>query len=473
MVFSSLMFLCVFLPVILPAYYLAGRRGRNAVLLLFSLAFYGWGEPKYLLVMLASILLNYAGGRGVDRFRPEPAKARLLLVFVVFANLAILAYFKYANFFIESVNTALGTTWPVLAVALPIGISFFTFQGLSYVVDIYRGRGKVQTNPLNVALYISLFPQLIAGPIVRYATVAEQITERQESLDKFAAGVERFILGLGKKVLIANSMGRVAGEVFGGTIADLATATAWIGVLAYTAQIYFDFSGYSDMAIGLGRLFGFEFLENFDYPYISRSITEFWRRWHISLGTWFRDYVYIPLGGNRGGTARHLRNLFVVWLLTGTWHGAAWNFVVWGLYFGCLLALEKYVTGRVIERLGRPLQHLYTLLLVVTGWVLFRADTLAEAMNYLSIMAGFRGSGLVSPQSIYYLVEYRWEFLLAAAASTPVFRTLHSRIENMGAAAVRAGLLDYGKPVLYGGIFLLSLMYLVNSTFNPFIYFRF
>lgn len=473
MVFSSLMFIIVFLPAALFFYYAAGRRGRNIVLLFFSLAFYGWGEPKYLIVMLGSIMLNYFGGFGVNRFRAEPEKARCILALAVFANLAVLGYFKYVNFFIESVNNAFRTDWPALAVVLPVGISFFTFQGLSYVIDIYRGHGQVQKNPLNVALYISLFPQLIAGPIVRYETVAEQITERTENLDRFTSGVERFIVGLGKKTLIANSMGAVAGEVFGGAIPELSTAAAWAGVLAYTAQIYFDFSGYSDMAIGLGRLFGFEFLENFDYPYISRSVTEFWRRWHISLGTWFRDYVYIPLGGNRGGTASHLRNLFAVWLLTGAWHGAAWNFIVWGLYFGCLLALEKYWIGRILAGAWRPLQHLYTLLLVIVGWVLFRADTLPEAAEYLGVLAGGRGSGLISPQAVYYFVEYRWEFLLAAAASTPVFRTLHNRVESLGESPLRNLLLNGGKPVVYGTILLLSLMFLVNSTFNPFIYFRF
>lgn len=473
MLFSSLVFLFIFLPAVIFLYYISGKKLRNLVLLIFSLFFYAYGEPKYLLVMLASIAANYFLGLFVDKYRDEEKKAKFILTLAVVINLSIIGYYKYTNFLIQNANMIFKTSLPFMKIVMPIGISFFTFQGLSYVIDIYRGHGKVQKNPLNVALYISLFPQLIAGPIVRYETVAEQINDRKESIAAFSYGIERFILGLSKKVLIANSVGLIADEIFSTQISDLSVVLAWIGILAYTAQIYFDFSGYSDMAIGLGRMFGFEFLENFNYPYISRSITEFWRRWHISLSTWFRDYVYIPLGGNRVSNAKFLRNIFIVWFLTGLWHGAAWNFIAWGVYYGCLLIIEKLFIGKYIEKLWNPLQHIYTMFFVVLGWLFFRSDTLSYAIQYLTVMMGIRGQSILNSQALYYLFEYKFELIIAFFASFPIYPLIQHRIKNISVDWVRNLTINYVKPLVLIGLLLMCIMYLVNSTFNPFIYFRF
>lgn len=473
MLFSSLIFLFVFLPAVLFFYYVSPKKLKNVVLLVFSLFFYGYGEPKSLLVMLVSIFMNYVFGLLADRYRDSKAKAYAVLAAAAIGNLSIIGYYKYTDFFIENFNTLFGLSTPLLHIVMPIGISFFTFQGMSYVIDIYRQDGKVQRNPLNVALYISLFPQLIAGPIVRYETVAEQINERHVNLDKFESGIERFILGLSKKVLIANSMGLIADEVFANQTSELSVLLAWMGVLAYTAQIYFDFSGYSDMAIGLGRMFGFEFLENFNYPYISKSITEFWRRWHISLSTWFRDYVYIPLGGNRVSQGKLIRNILVVWLLTGFWHGAAWNFIAWGLYFGLLLLLEKFVIGKFLSKLWSPLQHIYALFFIVLGWLLFRAESLGYAVQYLGVMFGFKGQPLVSNQALFYLFEYKIELILAVVASIPVYPFIRQKLMSIESKVLSSAINYYLKPVVLLGFFGFCIMYLINSTFNPFIYFRF
>lgn len=473
MLFSSLVFLFLFLPSILFVYHISPRKLKNFVLLAFSLFFYGYGEPKNLLVMCFSILMNYLLGLFIDKYRGSKAKAYALLTATAIGNLSIIGYYKYTDFFIENINTMFGLSIPLINILMPIGISFFTFQGMSYVLDVYRQQGKAQKNPLNVALYISLFPQLIAGPIVRYETVAEQIDERHVDIDKFTSGIERFILGLSKKVLIANSMGLIADEVFACQTSELSTLLAWIGVLAYTAQIYYDFSGYSDMAIGLGRLFGFEFLENFNYPYISRTITEFWRRWHISLSTWFRDYIYIPLGGNRVSKGRHIINIFVVWLLTGFWHGAAWNFIVWGLYFGLLLLLEKFVIGRFLDKLWRPFQHIYAMSFIVLGWLLFRAENLSYAAEYLKVMLGTKGQPLISNQALFYIFENKVEIVIAIIAAMPVYPFLQNKLEGLRSRGVYNTIEYYIKPVLLIGLLGLCIMYLINSTFNPFIYFRF
>lgn len=470
MLFSSLIFLFVFLPSVLFLYYISPAKLKNFVLLVFSLFFYGYGEPRSLFVMLFSIFMNYVLGILADRYRSSKTKAYTVLTVTAIANLAVIGYYKYTDFFIENFNALFGLSIPLLHIVMPIGISFFTFQGMSYVIDVYRGHGQAQKNPLNVALYISLFPQLIAGPIVRYETVAEQINKRYVNIDKFTSGIERFILGLSKKVLIANSMGFVADQVFKIDPSQMSVLLAWIGVLAYTAQIYFDFSGYSDMAIGLGRMLGFEFLENFNYPYISKSITEFWRRWHISLSTWFRDYVYIPLGGNRISRGKFIRNILVVWLLTGFWHGAAWNFIAWGLYFGLLLLLEKFLLGKHLQRLWQPLQHLYALLFIVLGWVLFRAESLSYAAGYIKAMFGLAGQQIVSSQALYYVFEYKFEFIVALIASTPVYPMLQKKLQNDSMGLL---LSYYIKYFLLIGLFGLCIMYLINSTFNPFIYFRF
>ena len=471
MVFSSISFLFVFLPLLLAVYFLLParlREGRNLVLLLFSLFFYGYGSPRFLLLMLLSIAVNYAGGLLAA---PDQRRRRLWTGLVTAVNLGLLGWFKYAGFLGANLNR-IWTGLPVPEVALPIGISFFTFQGLSYVLDVYRGEAAAERNPLRVALYISLFPQLVAGPIVRYTTVADEIRSRRETLDAFTDGAVRFLFGLGKKMLLANQLGLLADQVYATRPEFLTTALAWLGAAAYTGQIYFDFSGYSDMAIGLGRMFGFHFLENFNYPYLSQSITEFWRRWHISLSTWFRDYLYIPLGGNRCAHWKHIRNILVVWALTGLWHGAAWNFLCWGLYFGLLLLGEKYGWGRILERAPAALRHLYAMVLIVVSWVLFRAETLDYAVRFLQAMAGFAQGGLTDGRTTYYLLEFRWELLLAIPAAMPVKSWLQNWLESKSGAAAQA-LLAWGPKLIALGTFGLSFLRLVSSSFNPFIYFRF
>ena len=351
MVFSSLLFLFYFLPAVLAVYFIVPRKAKNVVLLLFSLFFYAWGEPVYILLMLFSICMDYLLGLWMERVKQAPGRAKKVLALAVVLNVALLGFFKYADFFVENLNALTGLAIPALQIPLPIGISFYTFQAMSYLIDLYRGDVPVQRNIISFGTYVSLFPQLIAGPIVRMRTVVGELADRRENFDDFSSGVKRFVTGLGKKVLIANTVGAVWSQISAMEIRELPVLTAWIGLFAFTFQIYFDFSGYSDMAIGLGRMFGFHFLENFDYPYISKSITEFWRRWHISLSSWFKEYVYIPLGGNRKGFPKQIRNILIVWLLTGFWHGASWNFVAWGLYFGVLLIAEKLFLLRFLEKL--------------------------------------------------------------------------------------------------------------------------
>lgn len=473
MLFSSLVFLFVFLPSVLLVYYITPTKLKNFVLLIFSLFFYAYGEPRSLVVMLFSIFMNYLLGLLVDKYRSDKSKANVVLTLTTVGNLAVIGYYKYTDFFIQNFNSLLGVSIPLQHIIMPIGISFFTFHGMSYVFDIYRGKGKVQKNPLNVALYISLFPQLVAGPIVRYETVADHVNKREVTLDKFTSGIERFIFGLSKKVLIANSMGLIADQVFAVPASQLSVLLAWVGILAYTAQIYFDFSGYSDMAIGLGRMFGFEFLENFNYPYISRSITEFWRRWHISLSTWFRDYVYIPLGGNRVGQVKLIRNILVVWFLTGFWHGAAWNFIAWGVYFGLLLILEKFFIGEYLNKAWKPLQHLYALFFIVLGWVLFRSENFVYALDYLKAMFGLNAQPLVSNQALYYIIEYKYELIVAFIASMPIYPILLDRLKAMKNVRIYELINYYIKYAVLIALFGICIINLVNSTFNPFIYFKF
>ncbi|MDR7857564.1 MBOAT family O-acyltransferase [Tissierella sp.] len=472
MLFSSLIFLFVFLPLSILIYYISPRKLKNLVLLTFSLFFYGYGEPKYLIVMLFSIGANYLLGLLVHIFRESKSKLKLVLIATALVNLGIIGYYKYADFIITNINAGLGMSLPIMNIIMPIGISFFTFQGMSYVIDVYRGEGVVQKNPLNVALYISLFPQLIAGPIVRYETVAEQINYREETLDGFTYGIERFILGLSKKVLIANTVGLIADEIFNSPINEMSTLLAWIGILSYTFQIYFDFSGYSDMAIGLGNMFGFKFLENFNYPYISKSVSEFWRRWHISLSTWFRDYVYIPLGGNRVNSLKYLRNIIVVWFLTGLWHGAAWNFIAWGLYYGVILIIEKFIIGKYLKELPNLFQHIYTMIFVILGWLLFRSENITYAYNYFMIMIGQNDTSLISQKALYYLMEYKFELGLAFIASFPLYPMIIEKIDGKDTFFSKV-LKGHVKPILLMGLLLTCTMYLINSTFNPFIYFRF
>ena len=471
MVFSSLVFLLGFLPALLLVYFLipARFRGlRNLVLLGASLFFYWWGASKLVLLMVLSILVNYLGGLLAGQ--ADRRLARFGVIFASAVGLGLLGWFKYAGFLAQTIHD-LGFAIPIPQVTLPIGISFFTFQGLSYVIDVYRGDAPIQKNPLNVALYVALFPQLVAGPIVRYTTVMAEIAHREENLPEFASGVTRFCFGLAKKMVLANSMGQIADGVFNQTAANLDPGLAWVGALAYTFQIYFDFSAYSDMAIGLGHMFGFRFLENFNYPYISRSVTEFWRRWHISLSTWFRDYVYIPLGGNRCSKLKHMRNIFVVWLLTGLWHGAAWTFVLWGLWFCLLLLGEKFLWGKYLEKLPSLIRWAYTMFAVILSWVLFRSVDLGQAWAYLGAMFG-QTTGLAQDgQALYYLLQFWPEWVLALIAFLPVKQWLQSWLEARGSAGQAVAL--WAPRVLALGLLALSYLELVTGSFNPFIYFQF
>lgn len=475
MVFSSIEFLSFFLPLLLAFYFLLpkGWRGcKNIVLLLFSLIFYGYGGVKFLYLLFLSIGLNYICALFVG---PERRiKIRKTAVFLsVLGNLSLLFTFKYIGFTAQCINS-LGFSLSVPQIVLPIGISFYTFQGMSYVIDVYRGQAAAQKNPLWVALYISFFPQLVAGPIVRYATIAEEIQNRRENLDDFYQGMLRFLFGFAKKMILANSMGEVADAIFALQAGNISTTLAWLGAISYTMQIYFDFSAYSDMAIGLGRMFGFHFEENFRYPYISKSITEFWRRWHISLSTWFRDYVYIPLGGNRKGKARHICNIAVVWLLTGIWHGASWNFILWGAWFCLLLLGEKYLWGRAVERLPNIFQHIYAMFLVVISWVLFRCETLPQVVDYVAVLFGQEGIGLYDDgRTLYYMLQYRWEFIIAFLAALPLKEWVSNFLRKKEENSVCCVLLHGGGAALAMAFFIFSYMRLAVGSFNPFIYFRF
>lgn len=473
MLFTSNVFVQFFLPLLFIFYFLIPRlgiKGKNIVLLIFSMVFYAFGGVRHFFLLLLSILINYVGGLGVGLCRKQLHKKICLWASVVL-NLAMIGIFKYAGF-ATSILKDLGILTEVVNIALPIGISFFTFQGLSYVVDVYRGNASVQKDPLNVALYVSLFPQLVAGPIVRYTDIEKEIIQRKHSIGEVSDGLVRFMLGFGKKMLIANPMGLVADEVFALIGSELLTTPlAWVGAIAYTMQIYFDFSAYSDMAIGLGRIFGFHFNENFNYPYIASSITDFWRRWHISLSTWFRDYVYIPLGGNRCGIARHIFNLAVVWVLTGLWHGASWNFIAWGTYYGLLLILEKFVLHKLLPKVPKWLRHISTLLIVVVGWVFFRATTLADGVAYLGVMFG--GASFNAASTVYYLLQFAPEFICAIIGIFPLKNLLTALLdkhsEKKGVFVLRAVL----PKVFAVVVFILSYTALVSGSFNPFIYFQF
>lgn len=454
MIFSSIPFLYYFLPLALLLCYLVPSRARNAFLLLASLVFYAWGEPKYLPVMAAATALGYGFGLATQRFRRF---RKPLLVLSIASSLGFLLYFKYADFFLENLN-GLGGNVPLLRLALPVGISFYTFQILSYTVDVYRGEVRAQRNPIDLACYVTFFPQLIAGPIVRYKDIAAQLRDRPQNLDNLRLGTGRFLVGLGKKVLLANLLGEVCAAWR--VTADPSVLFSWLYAISYTLHIYFDFSGYSDMAIGLGKLFGFSFPENFNYPYISRSITEFWRRWHMSLGTWFRDYVYIPLGGNRKGKGRQFLNILIVWMLTGFWHGAAWNFLLWGLYFALLLMVEKAglpVRGRV-----------YTLAAVVLGFVLFDASSLSSALACVKGLFGLGGLPPVSTQGLYLLKSNLVLLAVAILGATPAPKRLWEQLEAK-APRLSAGL----APIGMAALLLVSTACLVDGSYNPFLYFRF
>ncbi len=466
MLFSSIPFLYYFLPLTLLCYFLAPRRAKNAVLLLFSLVFYAWGEPKYVLFMVASILQGYLFGRLVEKYRNYPRRSKLFLTVSVLFSLLLLGYCKYADFFIRSFNAVTGLSVPLLRVALPIGISFYTFQILSYVVDVYRGTVAAQRNLIDLGTYIAMFPQLIAGPIVRYADIEPQLKERRSTPDMIAAGAQRFVLGLAKKVLIANVLYQLI-TVYKSTTQP-SVLYSWMYAAAYMLHIYFDFSGYSDMAIGLGKIFGFHFAENFNYPYISRSATEFWRRWHMSLGSWFRDYVYIPMGGNRVAPARRYFNILVVWILTGLWHGADWNFVLWGLFFAVFLIMEKGFLLKPLQKLP-VLSHLYTLLLVAVSFVIFDSAGLSEAATHLGRMFGAGGIPLVTGEALYYLGSYAVTFIIAIIGATP-FPTRMAKQFSEGKGGRALSILAPAALVL---VLAVVTAYLVDGSFNPFLYFRF
>lgn len=467
MLFSSIPFLYWFLPCVVLLYFAAPRGLKNTVLLLSSLFFYGWGEPVYVLWMLLAIVMAYLSGLLIERFRSTLRLARIFLVLSVSFSLAMLGHFKYADFFIRNFNAVTGLSVPLLRMALPIGISFYTFQILSYTVDVYRGAVRAQKNFIDLAAYVALFPQLIAGPIVRYADVAAQLKERRHTPEKTALGMRRFLLGLGKKVLIANLLGELC-SIFRESN-DKSVLFFWLYAAAYALHVYFDFSGYSDMAIGLGKIFGFDFRENFNYPFIAKSITEFWRRWHMSLGSWFRDYVYIPLGGSRVSAPRHLLNILVVWMLTGFWHGAAWNFVIWGLYFAGLLILEKIWLLKSLE--GKPvIGHFYVTAAVVVSFVIFDASDLQQAFSYLKAMFGGSGYPLLSSEFLYYFRSYLVVFVIALFGATPLPAKLRGRIRQTAAGEY---VLTIAEPLALIALLLICTAFLVDGSYNPFLYFRF
>ena len=467
MLFSTMTFVFMFLPIVLVLYLVTKKELHNPILLISSIIFYAWGEPKYLAIMLLTILINWLGAIGVDKFKNHK---KLVLALTIIANLGFLIYFKYFNFLIDNCNNIFHSHIDPLNIVMPIGISFYTFQALSYVVDVYRGDCNVQKDIYKLALYICLFPQLIAGPIVKYHDVAEQIDSREVNFEKVDLGVKRFIIGLSKKMLIANTMGAIADKIFIQNPDTFSPLIAWIGSIAYSFQLYFDFSGYSDMAIGLGLIFGFKFLENFNYPYISKSITEFWRRWHISLSTWFKEYVYIPLGGNRKGKLKTLRNLGIVFLLTGIWHGAAWNFVVWGIWHGFFIIIEKIINIKEFEQKHtqkwvRFLQHIYCIFAFLIGWVMFRSETMSYAWQYIKNMFGLVRVHDISYGMGYYIDNFEIIiFVCAILCSMPLFNKMLEVENKFGRTLINIWLLI---------LFILSAATIASSTYNPFIYFRF
>ena len=470
MLFSSITFLFIFLPLTLLLYYLVPFRMKNYVMLAASLIFYAWGEPVYIILMILSIILNYFCGQDIYEKRDNARAMKMSLMFGVVMNLLILGFFKYYGLLMDTVNAILPIDIPYRVLALPIGISFYTFQAMSYLIDVYRKEVKPQENILYFALYISMFPQLIAGPIVRYIDIEEQLKERSINSTKFGEGAMYFIRGLAKKVVLANTFGSVYEQVAAMQMGSFSTLTAWVGAIAYAFQIYFDFGGYSDMAIGLGKMFGFEFLPNFNYPYIAKSITDFWRRWHISLSTWFREYVYIPLGGNRCTPSRHILNLLIVWMLTGLWHGAQWNFMFWGLYYGVILILEKYLWGNKIEKLPSAVQHIYAFVLVLFGWVFFFSPTLGYAGQYLKVMFGIGANGIFDKQGFFMIFTNWLLIVIAILASAPRGYKLLKKITGCWQSEeVRAIV----TCAVYIAMFLLCIAFLVTETYNPFLYFRF
>lgn len=470
MLFSSLTFLFGFLPILIVLYFIfKNRKIRNIILLIFSLIFYAWGEPKYILLMLITIVMIYIFGLLIDKFDKEKKYKikKFCFIFCIILVLGSLIFFKYSSFIIQNINNIFRTDIKILNILLPIGISFYTFQILSYVIDLYNKKIKLQKNIFSLALYVSLFPQLIAGPIVRYETVEDEIDNRKESLDDVISGTKRFIIGLSKKVIIANQMALIADMIFNNHNSLFGTSIIWLGALTYTLQIYFDFSGYSDMAIGLGRIFGFHFLENFNYPYISKSITEFWRRWHISLSTWFRDYVYIPLGGNKVSKVKWIRNILIVWLLTGLWHGAAWNFVIWGFYYGLLLLLEKLFLNKILDKIPNIIKWLYTFIVVMIGWVIFRSNSLNELLLFIKLMFNYNNTDWLTILSDNLTTFNSLIFIIPALIfSFPIIKKIKEKYQSKLWFTIVSN-------ITLLGLFGIVIVLLTSSSYNPFIYFRF
>ena len=461
MVFSSLLFLFIFLPSFLVLYYLCPSKLRNLTLFVFSLLFYAWGEPTYIWIMLFSILLDYSCGLIIHLNSHRPKLRKLGLILSVMGNMGLLAFFKYSDFFIYNVNRFLDNKFSLLELALPIGISFYTFQTMSYTIDLYRGKIQVQKNLLSFAAYVTMFPQLIAGPIVTYSHVEKELNSRTLSIDTFGEGSLRFIEGLGKKVLIANNIGMLWDTISQMPLEHLTVVTAWLGAISFGLQLYFDFSGYSDMAIGLGKMLGFNFPENFNYPYMSQSVTEFWRRWHMTLGSWFREYIYIPLGGNRVGKVRFYFNLFVVWFLTGFWHGAGWNFIVWGLFFGIIMIIERSFLLAWFKKVPRFFKHTYLFIVVLISWVFFSHDSLAEGLHYLGAMFGIGHYHFVNTEAKYLLSNYVLLLVISVLFSFPLIKKCIYKLP------------EWSRYIFYMAVLILCTAYLVDATFNPFLYFRF
>lgn len=478
MLFSSAFFLFVFLPLLLFLYYkiIKTHDARNKLLLLFSLGFYAWGEPVFVLIMIGCILANYFFGRLLetgDGFGIEKINTKIVLTLMLVFNLSILGIFKYAGFIVSNLNSIMRLNIPVPDIALPIGISFFTFQGISYVIDVYRKKAQAFKNPLDVGLYISFFPQLIAGPIVRYETIARELRERNATIDDFTDGISRFIIGIAKKVILANQFALIADKAYSLPTETLSSLMAFMGALAYMLQIYFDFSGYSDMAIGLGKLFGFHFSENFNHPYMAKSVSDFWRRWHISLGTWFRDYVYIPLGGSRVSFGKQFRNIAIVWICTGIWHGANWTFITWGIYFGVLIILEKF-TGldKYLEK-SLILGHVYTMIIVFFGWILFRAQSITEAYSYIKAMLSLNGEVPIESITLLYLHDNWIVYVMGIIASFPIVNSLKTLYFRLEKESICAKGFEATYVFILGTFFLIAASYLIKGTYNPFIYFNF
>lgn len=469
MVFSSLTFMFVFLPIVLLLYYVVPKKLKNLFILISGLIFYAWGEPIYVLIMIASTMIDYTAGLLIDKFNSKTAVRRICLIVSLVMNIGLLGVFKYSGFIMQNIDAIFGTALydPDHALPLPIGISFFTFQSMSYTIDMYLGKIKVQKNPITFAAFVTLFPQIVAGPIVRYDDIAAELDDRKVNIDCIYEGIVKFITGVGKKVLIANNIGMLWTTVKGSETGDLSVLTAWLGIIAFTLQIYFDFSGYSDMAIGLGKMMGFNFPKNFDYPYQSKSISEFWRRWHITLGAWFKSYVYFPLGGSRKGMKRTVFNLAVVWLLTGIWHGASWNFILWGVLYGVLIIMEKLFLGKVLEKIPTFFSWLYTILLVILGWVLFDTADIPTAFAYMGAMFGANGV-LWDSQSMYYLINYGIILVFGIFACTDLSKKLFDKLGQK-----LPTVMNYATPVAKLAVLVLSTAYLANATYNPFLYFNF